>query len=230
MAALLSTASTDLATLGAGSVLGSALAVGLVLGVPRVLHVPRLPVPAEALAVDVAVIRRMLTHACWSDWLFPLLLGAVSAGLLAVATVVTGGFRPYWAVLALVSVLGPSSAETRRSAWQTVVASVAGVVLVAVLLAVDLPLGWLLSIIIALGLTGAVLVLHAGVLSKALLTPLPVVLAVLALDTDGALALGFRVGEYAAGAAVGVAVVVVAEWISRHQWEQRASQTRQLVG
>ena len=49
----------------------------------------------------------------------------MSAALLLLTSVLTGGSRPYWAVLAFVSVLAPSAAKTRESALETVVASVA---------------------------------------------------------------------------------------------------------
>ena len=41
-------------------------------------------------------------------------VGALATVVLVVAGAVTGGFRPYWAVFALVGVLGPSPAAARR--------------------------------------------------------------------------------------------------------------------
>lgn len=230
IAALLATPATDVAALATAVVPGSVLALGLGWLVPRVVPAPRLPVPAEALGVDTPLLRRMIGAPSWSDWFFPMLLGSTSAGLLAVTTVVTGGFKPYWAVLALVTVLAPSSAQTRQSAAQTVLASLAGVVLAAVVLGAGLPPGWSLAVIAACALVGAVLMLRAGLVSKALLTPLPVAAAVLALDTAGAVALGLRVVEYVVGALVGLGVVVVTEQISRHLWQQRPEENRELVG
>lgn len=221
LAALLATGTTGLAAVGVGAVLGSMLAVGLIVGVPLVVRAPRLPIPPEALALDTSRLRRMATEPRLRDWLFPLALGGLSAGLLLVTTALTGGFKPYWSVIAFVSVLAPSSAKTRASAIETVVASLVGVALTAAVLRLGLPQGLEVFVIVVLGVAGALLILRNGMLSKALLTPLPVVIAVAALDVDGALALPLRVLEFVVGAALGLATVVVADYLGRRLWRDR---------
>jgi hypothetical protein len=221
LAALLATQTTDLAEVAVGAGFGSLLAVGLIVGVPRVVRAPRLPIPPDALALDTSRLRRMAAEPRWRDWLSPLALGGLSAGLLLLTTALTGGFKPYWSVIAFVSVLAPSSAKTRASAVETVVSSLVGVALAAAVLALGLPQGFEVFLIVAMGLVGALLILRNGMLSKALLTPLPVVVAVAALDVDGTLALQLRLVEYVVGASLGVAAVLAADYLGRRLWRDR---------
>jgi uncharacterized membrane protein YccC len=167
------------------------------------------------LEVDTDRLRRMVAHLSWHDWGFPLVLGVASAALLVVFDALTGGFKPYWSVLAFVSVLAPTAAETRRSAWETIASTAVGVVLAGVVLAFDLSPSATIMAIALLGIAGALLLLRQGFVSKALITPLPVVLAAAALGTEGAIALPVRLGEYVVGASLGVAVVVLTDWAGR---------------
>ena len=167
----------SLGQVAVGAALGAVLAVVLSIVVPLLLRPPTLTLPAQALQVDTDRLRRMVRHPSWHDWAFPLVLGVVSAALLVVFDVLTGGFKPYWAVLAFVSVLAPTAAETRRSAWETITSTVAGVALAALVLALDLRPSATAVTIAVLGTVGALLLLRHGFASKALITPLPVVLA-----------------------------------------------------
>ena len=215
LAALLVGPEASLAQVAVGAVVGAVLAVVLSIVVPLLLRPPPLTVPAEALDVDTDRLRRMVRHPAWHDWAFPLVLGVASAALLVVFDRVTGGFKPYWSVLAFVSVLAPTAAETRRSAWETITSTVAGVALAAVVLALDLNPSATAVTIVVLGTVGALLLLRQGFVSKALITPLPVVLAVANPGADAAFALPVRLGEYVVGAALGVVVVVLTDWAGR---------------
>ena len=215
LAAVLIEPDTSLGSVAIGAAAGGLLGFLLMFVVPLVVRPPRLAVPAEALAVDTERLRRMVTSPSWVDWAFPLLLGAMSAGLLLLFNVLTDGFKPYWSVLAFVSVLAPTAAETRRSAVETVGATMVGVLLAAVVLVVDVPLGAKLGVIALLGVVGALLIIRQGFAAKALTTPLAVVVAALALGGDGLVALPIRLGEYLVGAALGVTVMVVTERLGR---------------
>jgi hypothetical protein len=215
LAALLIGPDASLGAVTAGAVAGAALALGLSFLVPPLLRPPSLTLPEQAMQVDTERLRRMVRHPSWHDWAFPLLLGVASAALLVVFDVVTGGFKPYWSVLAFVSVLAPTAAETRRSAAETIGSTAVGVVLAGVVLALDLSPSATVIAIALLGIAGALLLLRQGFASKALITPLPVVLAAAAPGTEAAIALPVRLGEYAAGALLGVAVVVLTDWIDR---------------
>jgi hypothetical protein len=224
VAALLVAPGTNLGDIAAGAAAGSLLALVLMLVVARVVRAPRLAVPAGALAVDTDRLRRMVTAPTWWDWGFPLLLGGVSASILVVFDLLTGGFRPYWAVLAFVSVLAPSVAATRRSVVETIAAAAAGVLLAGIVLATRLPVAQQLVVITMLGVVGALLMLRQGLVSKALLTPLPVVGAAAALGQDAALALPVRLGEYVVGAVLGLGVVVVTARVSERLEPGRADE------
>lgn len=209
---------------------GSLLAVLLVAGVHRLLPAPRLPLPDGALDVDRTMLDRMVRRPSLQDWGFPLLLGGLAAALLVVAALVTGGFKPYWAVFALVTVLAPSKAQTRHSAGQTVLAAVLGVSLSAVILRSGLDVALQALLIVALGLVGAVIMLRHGLISKILLTPLPVVAAAWALDVDGDLALQFRLIEYLGGAALGLGAAALAEVLVNRLESRRAATAADVVG
>jgi uncharacterized membrane protein YccC len=141
--------------------------------------------------------------------------------LLIIVNAVTGGFKPYWAVFALVGVLAPTASATRRSSWETVLSTLGGILLAVALLAAGLAPGLLLLVTVGLGLVGALLLLRSGTLSKALLTPLPVIAAAMALGPESGLALSMRLVEYLLGAGVGFAAAVCAEWLSQHLNEDR---------
>ncbi len=228
LAALLVGPDASVAELALGAAAGAVLALVLGRAVPAVLRPPTMPLPAEALEVDIDRLRRMVTRPTWRDWAFPLVLGVVSAVLLVVFDALTGGFKPYWSVLAFVSVLAPTAAETRRSAWETITSTALGIVLAAGVLALDLGTAATAITIAVLGIVGALLMLRQGFVSKALITPLPVVLAAAALGADGAIALPVRLGEYVVGALLGVAVVVLTEWAGRRL--STATQDAAVVG
>jgi hypothetical protein len=215
LAALLLGPEASLGQIAVGAVVGAVLAAVLSIVVPLLLRPPTLTLPAEALQVDTDRLHRMVRHPAWHDWAFPLVLGVASAALLVVFDSLTGGFKPYWSVLAFVSVLAPTAAETRRSAWETITSTVAGVALAAVVLALDLRPTATAVTIAVLGIVGALLLLRQGFVSKALITPLPVVLAAATPGGDAAFALPVRLGEYVAGAALGVVVVVLTDWAGR---------------
>lgn len=231
LAALLVPDGTALGEVALGAVVGSAWALALMWLVPLLVRAPRLPIPTQALVVDTARLRRMVTRPTWRDWLAPLALGAMSATLLAVTTVLTGGFKPYWAVLAFVSVLAPSAAKTRESAVQTAVASVVGVALAGGVLTLGLAPAATIGLILVMAVGGSLLLLRNGTLSKTLMTPLPVVTAAAALDVDQSLALQLRLAEYVAGAALGAAAVVAADYLGRRLWHERLPDPEgELVG
>jgi len=230
LAALLATPQTDASLVAVSGAMGAALAAALLWLVPRVMRAPRLAVPPAALDVDTDLLRRMLRHPSWRDWFFPLLLGGLSATLLGAASALTGGFKPYWAVLAFVSVVAPTAAATRRSAWETILSSLLGVLLAGLLLASGMSEEVTLAVIAVMSLVGAVFLLLHGMLSKMLLTPLPVVVAAASLDAAGALALQLRFVEYALGALVGVAAVVAVDGLTRRLWSERPEVQDVLVG
>ena len=215
LAALLIGPDVSLADATLGAIAGAGLAVVLGAAVPLVLRPPTLTLPPEAMEVDGDRLRRMVAHPSWRDWAFPLVLGVTSAALLVVFEALTGGFKPYWSVLAFVSVLAPTAAQTRRSAWETIGSTAVGVALAAVVLALDLGLSATVVTIGVLGIVGATLLLRQGFVSKALITPLPVVLAAASPGVDAAIALPVRLGEYVVGAVLGVVVVVLTEWAGR---------------
>lgn len=219
--AVISPGQTSTASVAASAAAGAVWAVALMLLVPRVVRAPRLPVPPGALDVDVTRLRRMVRHPSATDWVYPLMLGGLATALLVIVDAVTGGFKPYWAVFALVGVLAPTAVATRRSTWQTVASTLGGILLAAILLAAGLPPGALLLSALALGLVGAVLLLRSGTWSKLLLTPLPVVAAAMALGPESGLALSMRLAEYLLGAGVGFLAAVCAEWLSQHLSEDR---------
>lgn len=229
LAAMLFPESGSLVQLLVGALLGASLAGVLMVGTPRLLRAPRLAIPPEALAVDTERLTRMVRAPAWRDWLAPLALGVMSAGLLLVTTVVTEGFKPYWAVLAFVSVLTPTSAKTRESAVETIVASLVGVALAAVVLSLGLPLAAELGLISLMGVIGALLIVRNGTVSKALLTPLPVVIAARALGADRALALQLRLAEYVVGAVLAVLAMVLAERVGQRLYRDREG-ADQLAG
>jgi hypothetical protein len=220
---LVAVVSTGTPTAGfvAATVVGSAWALLLIIVVPRLVNVPRLPIPLEATAPNTALLRSMLTRPSLRAWGFPLLLGSLSAALLLAADILTGGFRPYWAVFAFASVLGPIASKTRASAGQTVLATVLGLVLAAVLASLGMSALTLILVCFALLLPGALLMLRNGLLSKILLTPLPVIIVALLIDEDLTLVAGYRFGEYVFGALVGVLVAGVAEWLTQHMGEKQ---------
>lgn len=84
----------------------------------------------------------------------------------------------------------PSAAVARRSSWETVASTLAGIALAAVLLSVGLDTTWVMIVAGIPLLIGAVLLLRNMILAKILMTPLPVVLAAAALGANGSLAPG----------------------------------------
>lgn len=227
---VLATGATPVGEVAVAGFAGSAWAVLLMIGVARVIHAPRLPVPPGALAVDTASLRRMITHPTLAAWVFPLLLGSLAAGLLVVVDHLTGGFKPFWAVFALAGVLAPTAAATRKSTWETVGSTVAGLLLAALLLYSGLPAPTVLLTTVGMALVGAVLLLRNGLLSKVLMVPLPVLMAAAGLGEDGGLALGLRLVEYMLGAGLGFAAAVAGERLSTLLSQDRPAEQAELVG
>lgn len=230
LAALLVTDATPLGEVALGAGAGSAWALALMWLVPLVVRAPRLAIPTPALEVDTGRLTRMVRRPTWRDWLAPLALGGLSAALLLVTSLLTGGFKPYWSVLAFVSVLAPSAAKTRQSALETAAASVVGVLLAAGVLASGLAETAAIGLIVGMAVVGGLLLLRNGTLSKALMTPLPVVAAAAALDANQALALQLRLVEYLVGAGLGLAAVLVADRLGRRLWHERSATAADLVG
>jgi hypothetical protein len=229
-ASVLSTGAVPAGQYVVPAVLGSAWSVLLIIVVPSVIRAPRLRLPAGALHVDSELLRRMVRAPSLRDWLYPALLGGLATLVLVVADAATGGFRPFWAVFALSGVLAPTAAATRRSSWETVASTTAGVMLAGVLLWSGLPALVLLSLTLLLALVGAALMLRNGVASKLLLTPLPVMIAAASLGPDKGLALGMRLAEYLLGAGVGFAAGFAAEWLSKRLEKDRPVEEAELAG
>lgn len=217
----------EIAILTAGGALWSVL---LMIVIPRLARAPRIPVPPGALAVDMARLRRMATNPALEDWIYPLLLGSLASGLLLVVDALTGGFRPYWAVFALVGVLAPTTAATRRSMWETVGSTLAGILVAAWLLSMGLAPAALFAAAIGLALVGAVLLLRNGLVSKLLLTPLAVIMAAASLGPESGLALTMRLTEYLLGAGVGFVAAFGGEWLTQHLEQDRPAEQAELAG
>ncbi len=214
IASVLSTGAADIAGVALAAAAGSAWAAILVVVTPRFVHDSRLPIPPTALKVDTDRLRRMVRSPAWVDWHYPLLLGTLATVVLVVADAVTGGFKPFWAVFALVGVLGPSVAAARRSSWETVASTLAGIALAALLLSVGLDTTSVMAVAGILLLIGAVLLLRRTILAKILMTPLPVILAAAALGPNGSLALGLRLVEYLLGAGIGLVAAIGGGWLA----------------
>jgi hypothetical protein len=229
LASVLVTDSADIPALAAAVVMGAAWSVLLIVVVPLVVRAPRLPVPPEALDVDTDMLRRMVRHPAGADWVYPLLLGGLAAAMLVVVDVLTGGFKPYWAVFALVGVLSPTTAATRKSSVQTVGSTLAGILLAAALLSLGLSELTIAVVAMVLGLVGALLLLRSGTFSKVLMTPLPVIMAAAALGPEGSLALSLRLVEYLLGAGVGFAAAVGGEWLSRRLSKDRPPEQAEIA-
>lgn len=210
-------------------VLGSAWALVLMIVVEPVVRSPLLPIPSQALRPDVALLRGAVTAPTVRVWAFPLLLGSLATGLLVAVNWLTGGYKPYWSVFALVSVLGPTAARTRKSARDTVVASVAGVALSGVLISLSWEPRMLVLVVMGLSAVGALLLLRRGIFAKTLLTPLPVVLAALALADDATPALKSRLAQYLLGVAVAVVAAGLTQRVSSRLTEHRPQAQSDVV-
>ncbi len=227
IAAVLSTGTGDVVDTALAAAAGSAWAAILLVVTPRFLHDSRLPIPPAALKVDTDRLRRMVRSPAWVDWHYPLLLGALATVVLVVADAVTGGFRPYWAVFALVGVLGPSPAAARQSGWETVASTLAGIALAAVMLSVGLDTTSVMVVAVLLLLIGTVLLLRHMILAKILMTPLPVILAAAALGANGSLALGLRLVEYVFGAGIGLVAAIGGGWLAARLSTEQADSDSQ---
>ena len=214
IASVLSTGSADVVGVALAAATGSAWAALLLVVTPRLVHDSRLPIPPAALKVDTDRLRRMVRSPAWVDWHYPLLLGTLATVVLVVADTVTGGFKPYWAVFALVGVLGPSPTAARQMGWETVASTLAGIALAALLLSVGLDTTSVMVVAVLLLLIGAVLLLRHAILAKVLMTPLPVILAAAALGPNGSLALGLRLVEYLLGAGIGLVAAIGGGWLA----------------
>lgn len=74
------------------------------------------------------------------------------------------------------------------------------------------------------------LLLRNGLVSKALLAALPVVLAVIGFDADPVLAAGLRFVEYSVGAVLGALTVVAVDLVSRALWAQDHDPAEMIAG
>lgn len=229
-ASVLSTGVTAPGEIAVIAMAGSLWSVLLMVVVPRLVRAPRVPVPAVALTVDMARLRRMARHPALSDWVYPLMLGSLASALLLVVDALTGGFRPYWAVFALVGVLAPTSAAARRSTWETVGSTLAGILLAAWLMSLGLSTPVLFTVTMGLALVGAVLLLRNGLVSKLLLTPLAVIMAAASLGPESGLALSMRLAEYLLGAGVGFMAAFGGEWLTQHLERDRPVEQADLAG
>ncbi len=195
-----------------------------------VIPFPRLPLPDGALAPRTTILRRMFTRPTWHDWGYPLLLGALSALVLLAAAAMTDNASSYWAVTALVSVLAPAAAHTRDVGWQTVLASVGGVLLIFLLADLGWPDAVLMTISLVLGSLGVLVLLTHGTASKLLTTQLIVILVALAAGTDPADLAGLRLWHYALGIAVALVCAGAAEFLAQRLEEDRPRDEAELAG
>ena len=191
---------------------------------------PRLPIPAGALSPRTMILRRMFTRPTLHDWGYPLLLGALSALVLLVAAAMTDNASSYWAVTALVSVLAPAAAHTRAVGWQTVLASVAGVLLIFLLADLGWPDAVLMTVSLLLGALGVLVLLTHGTASKLLTTQLIVILVAVAAGTDPADLAGLRLWHYALGITVALLSAGAAEILALRLEENRPRDEAELAG
>ena len=193
---------------------GAALGLALIATVPHWSAWPRIPLPPGALQPDTDLLRRMWTRPSLHDWAFPVLLGVLAVAVLVIASVLGQGDRPYWAVLALITVLGPQRQRTLEEGWRTLVAALIGVAAALVLLLLPLTVLAVVLIAFAIGALGALVLLSHSLLSKAALTVMLVVLISL-LASDDALAVGQeRFIETAIGVAAAILAAGLAEYLS----------------
>ena len=212
VATVLSSDLPDAVSTGFAAAGGSAWA-GLLMLLTAKIPQPSLPIPREVLTPEVARFQRLITHPTLADWFFPFLLGSLAVIVLVVTNYVTSGFKPYWAVFALVAVLGPAASKSKRDSWEVVLSALAGVLLSFVLLSIGMPPGAILATVIVFAVIGGLVIVKYSLLSKTLITPFSVIIAAAALGESAELALGWRVGEYAIGAGVGLAAAIAAEAI-----------------
>jgi hypothetical protein len=208
---------------------GAAWAFVLIVVLPRWSRWPRLPVPAAALLPDTELIWGMVTRPSIRRWGFPLLLGVLASAVLYGASILNDGSRPYWAVLGLIGALGPAASKTREAGWQTVVGTALGVVVALLLFQLPFADGALLVVSLALGLVGVLVLLTNGLLSKALLTVLVIVLvAILTGDDPGDVA-GLRLLDYVIGAGIAMLAAGLAEYLAHRLEEDRPAEQVDLV-
>jgi hypothetical protein len=209
---------------------GAAWALLLIAIVPLWQGWPRLPIPADKLAPDTDLLRRMVARPRWKEWGFPVLLGGLAAAVLYGANLLNDGTRPYWAVLGLVGALGPTARKTRDDSKQTVVGTAVGVVIALLLFQLPLADGVLLLATVGLGLTGVLITLTNGMLSKALTTVLVIVLiASLTGDDPGDVA-GLRLLDYLIGAGIAMLAAGLAEYLAQRLEEDRPEEQVDIAG
>lgn len=230
LATVLTTEADGVATIFLAACAGAAWAALLIAVVPLVLRPPRIPLPPAALQVDTARLRRMVTRPTLHDWVFPLLLGGLASVVLVAVDAMTGGFRPFWAVFALVGVLAPTAGKARSFTWQTVVSTLGGILVAAVMLASGLALGPRLLLALLMAIVGAAFLLRHGIIAKLLLTPLPVLVAAAAIGPGGSVALGYRLVEYLFGAGVGFVAALGGEWLTQRLETDRPEAQSDLAG
>ena len=171
----------------------------------------------------------MIRRPRWAEWSFPLLLGALATAVLIAADFLNDGTRPYWAVLGLVGALGPVAAKTRQASWETVIGTVVGVVGALLLLALPLSQGQVLGISFALGFLGVLVLLTHGMLAKATLTVLALVMVALLTGDRPADVAGLRLVDYLVGAAVAMMAAGLAEYLAQRLEEDRPAEAN-VVG
>lgn len=217
-------ADTQLTWPGVLIVLGGAAWGYLLIPATALIPFPRLPIPAGALTPRTTTLHRMFTRPTLRDWGYPLLLGTLSAVVLLVAGVMTDNASSYWAVTALVSVLAPAAAHTRAVGWQTVLASVAGVLLIFLLADLGWPDAVLVTVSLLLGCLGVLVLLTHGTASKVLTTQLIVILVAVAAGNDPADLAGLRLWHYALGVTVALLAAGAAEFLALRLEENRPAE------
>jgi len=213
-----------------GAVLGAAWGFVLIPVLHGLVRFPRLPVPPGVLDIRSDAVRTMLRHPTLAEWSYPLMLGVLSGAVLVAAALMTDNNRPYWAVFAFISVMGPVAEKTRKAGWQTVVATVTGVGLSVALAAVGLPEGVLVGLSLVMATVGGLILIANGFASKVLLTPLPLVLIALGLGDDLTSVASLRLLEYVFGAGAALLAAGLAEYLATRLESERPDAQEAPVG
>lgn len=202
------------------TILGASWGLLLIATMPRWSGWPRLPLPPGGLKPDTDLLKRLWTSPSWRDWSFPLLLGALAALVLVIADLLGQGERPYWAVLALVTILGPQRQKTLDDGLQTLIAALIGVTVGIGLLRLPLPLPTVLAIGVALGALGALVIISHPLWSKTLMSVLIVVIFTVVAGDDPSDIGHERFIEIAIGATTAILAAGLAEYLALRM-EQR---------
>jgi hypothetical protein len=131
-------------------------------------------------------------------------VGTTAAGLLATSA---GLHNPYWAATTAVAVqLGIGARSTRDRAVHRMAGTVVGVLIAALIIAADLPVGIEILLVGLLQLTVELLVVHKYGLAVAAITPMVLTLVHLGVpEATGADLIGERLAETGIGIGIGLA-------------------------